>query len=659
MFGFGKYGKGRLSEMNTLKNEMVDMNAKVSKSHHSNELPKDNKKGVKKMDENMSHYNNGHGWKGKEQTESEFAKKPLNCEHCNKHVHPLIKSYTPIFVYILVILLFLFISFFTICLLPILYLTFKEKKYVCPICNRTLATSESSIKITRENKIITLQLQKFAIIVSEKYLALFLLLIFLIFFFYILRISTNMNFDSLAKGPNISVTWVDYLDDCGNKSQFRNSFNSAYNFKKKYYGNTIKWEGNVVQIREGFFSSNVLYIKMNPSEYKNNRPDVMALFNDSLINQVQHLQQNDLISFECTLIQISRNKDPHTCLLWNVALLKKYQNENVGIINFVKHMSIFDIINHDTNLNPFFIRSKDDQLEPEIIHTVDNDADNNDSNLSGYPSSHSSDSIKVINLSSTAPKVSGVMVDNEYIVNVDADDMDALSNITGLNYINPNHTDYKEAVYKQVLNDIQLNGKYPPSMVYSDLYDNNEDMDKMGILDSKLKLSLKDMDDTLGHRNVIEVINEEGEHIHHLNEVGSSYMDSSMFDTIYEHNTHIPYFNEEEHEIDADTYDSLVGHSKNDSIRFSSSNGQEVYINDYANSSNNVTISNGYDNIYVNKNPDTTESSILYDRNVEPEQTTISEPTQIEHSEKNQTNNVEIIINEGSNKNEEITEKPN
>ncbi|SCN59070.1 conserved Plasmodium protein, unknown function [Plasmodium chabaudi adami] len=640
MFGFGKYGKGRLSEMNVLENEMADMNAKVSKSDHSNEVSKENKKGLKKMDGKMNHYNNGHGWKGKEQAENELAKKPLNCEHCNKHVHPLIQSYTPVFVYVLVILLFLFISFFTICLLPILYLTFKEKKYVCPICNRTLATSESSIKITRENKIITFQLQKFAIIISEKYLALFLLLIFLIFFFYILRISTNMNFDSLAKGPNISATWIDYLDDCGNKSQFRNSFNTAYNFKKKYYGNTIRWEGNVVQIREGFFSSNVLYIKMNPSEYKNNRPDVMALFNDSLINQVQHLQQNDLISFECTLIQISRNKDPHTCLLWNVVLLKKRQNGNVGIINFVKHMSVFDIINHDTNLNPFFTHSKDDASEPEIVHTVDNDVDNNDSNLSGYPSNHSSDSIKVINLSSTIPKVSGVMVDNEYIVNVDADDIDALSNITGLNYINPNHVDYKEAVYKQVLNDIQLNGKAHPNMVYNDLYGNNEDMDKMGALDSKLKLSIEDMAGTPDHRNVIGIVNE----------VGIPYMDSKMFDTIYEHNSSVPYFNAEEHKIDVDTYHSLAG----DSINLSSPNGQNV------DNSDNVTISNASaGNADVNKNPDTSESSILYDRNVEAEQPTISMPTQIENSEQNQTNNVEIIINEGSNKNEDIPKQPN
>ncbi|SCM19433.1 conserved Plasmodium protein, unknown function [Plasmodium chabaudi adami] len=640
MFGFGKYGKGRLNEMNVLENEMADMNAKVSKSHHSNEVPKDNKKGLKKMDGKMNHYNNGHGWKGKEQAENELAKKPLNCEHCNKHVHPLIQSYTPVFVYVLVILLFLFISFFTICLLPILYLTFKEKKYVCPICNRTLATSESSIKITRENKIITFQLQKFAIIISEKYLALFLLLIFLIFFFYILRISTNMNFDSLAKGPNISATWIDYLDDCGNKSQFRNSFNTAYNFKKKYYGNTIRWEGNVVQIREGFFSSNVLYIKMNPSEYKNNRPDVMALFNDSLINQVQHLQQNDLISFECTLIQISRNKDPHTCLLWNVVLLKKRQNGNVGIINFVKHMSVFDIINHDTNLNPFFTHSKDDASEPEIVHTVDNDVDNNDSNLSGYPSNHSSDSIKVINLSSTIPKVSGVMVDNEYIVNVDADDIDALSNITGLNYINPNHVDYKEAVYKQVLNDIQLNGKAHPNMIYNDLYGNNEDMDKMGALDSKLKLSIEDMAGAPDHRNVIGIVNE----------VGIPYMDSKMFDTIYEHNSSVPYFNAEEHKIDVDTYHSLAG----DSINLSSPNGQNV------DNSDNVTISNASaGNVDVNKNPDTSESSILYDRNVEAEQPTISMPTQIENSEQNQTNNVEIIINEGSNKNEDIPKQPN
>ncbi|SBT31208.1 conserved Plasmodium protein, unknown function [Plasmodium ovale wallikeri] len=286
------------------------------------------------------------------------VKEVLNCSYCNKHVYAVVKTYTPVFVYILVFLLFLFISFFTIFLLPLLYLTFKQKKYSCPYCEKNLISSEKLFKIKRENQILTFQFPKCAIIISAKYLVLFLSLIFLIFFFYIIRITNHFNFENLAKGPYIKASWIDYLDDCGNKSQFRNKFNSIHNFKMKYDGNTIIWKGTFFQIKEGFFNNNSLYIKMEPSEYKYDKPDIRAIFNDSLISQIENLQKNDFIEFECTLIQISKNREPHLCILWNVLLLEKYQQKNFNVVDFVKHLSILDMINNHSNANPFFINLK-------------------------------------------------------------------------------------------------------------------------------------------------------------------------------------------------------------------------------------------------------------------------------------------------------------
>ncbi|EUT91695.1 hypothetical protein PFAG_00685 [Plasmodium falciparum Santa Lucia] len=316
------------------------------------------------------------------------VKEILNCDYCNKHVYPLIKTYTPLFVYIMIIILFVFISFFTIFLLPLLYLTFKQKKYICPYCEKNLTSSEKLFKVKRENQILTFQFPKCAIIISAKYLALFLSLIFLIFFFYIIRITSHFNLDNFVKGPYITSSWIDYLEDCGNKSQFRNKFNSIHNFKKLYYSNTVLWRGNFFQIKEGFLNSNSLYIKMNPSEYKYDRPDIRALFNNNLISQIENLQKNDYIEFECTLIEISKNKSPHLCLLWNVKLIEKYQPKNLSMVDFVKHLSILDMINSHANPNPFFINlnNKDSDApasikilhfssngfnEPNIIHTND------------------------------------------------------------------------------------------------------------------------------------------------------------------------------------------------------------------------------------------------------------------------------------------------
>ncbi|CRG98188.1 conserved Plasmodium protein, unknown function [Plasmodium gallinaceum] len=326
-------GKNKLTEMNVLQHEMNDLNINDN-VHNENE-------------------NN--------QTENDLneVKEVLNCNFCNKHVYPIVEKYTPMFVYIIVLLLFIFISFFTIFLLPLLYLTFKQKKYSCPLCKKKITSPEKIFKIKKENQILTFQFPKCAIIISVKYLILFLSLVFLIFLFYIIRKTSDFNLDNLAKGPYIKASWIEYLEDCGNKSQFRNKFYSIHNFKEKYYGNTIIWRGRFHHIKEGFFNSNSLFIRMNPSEYRYDKPDIRALFNNSLISQIENLQKNDFIEFECTLLEISKNRSSHLCLLWNVILLEKFEPKDFNVVDFIKHLSILDMISNNTNSNPFFINLDD------------------------------------------------------------------------------------------------------------------------------------------------------------------------------------------------------------------------------------------------------------------------------------------------------------
>ncbi|CAG9483354.1 conserved Plasmodium protein, unknown function [Plasmodium vivax] len=380
MLNFGGNGRTRLSEMNVLQNEMQEIN--INDSGSKNDYDDSTYNDASTCHDSNMVCNEGGCFKGEftpirndhsnsfsegtgvteEETEEESSgyddkqsKEVLNCDYCNKHVYAQVKTYTPPFVYLLVIILFLLISFFTIFLLPLLYLTFKQKKYTCPYCEKNLKSSEKLFQVKRENQILTFQFPKCAIIISAKYLALFLSLIFLIFFFYIIRISSNFNLDNLAKGPYITASWVDYLEDCGHKSQLRNKFNSIHNFKSKYDGYTVIWSGQFHQIKEGFFNSNSLFIRMNPSEYRYDKPDIRALFTDSLISQVESLQKNDVIEFECTLIQISKNKNPHLCILWNVTLMEKSEQSNFNVVDFVKHLSILDMINSSSNANPFFM----------------------------------------------------------------------------------------------------------------------------------------------------------------------------------------------------------------------------------------------------------------------------------------------------------------
>ncbi|EUD65071.1 hypothetical protein C922_04586 [Plasmodium inui San Antonio 1] len=393
MVNFGENGRTRLSEMNVLQNEMQEININDSGSkndyddntyndastcHDSNMVCNENGSFRGEFtpirNDNNNSFTEGTGLTEEEREEEpsgcndKESKEVLNCDYCNKHVYAQVKTYTPTFVYLLVIILFLLISFFTIFLIPLLYLTFKQKKYTCPLCKKNLKSTEKLIQVKRENQILTFQFPKCAIIISAKYLVLFLSLIFLIFFFYILRISSNFNLDNLAKGPYITASWMDYLEDCGHKSQLRNKFNSIHNFSIKYDGYTIIWRGQFHQIKEGFFNSNSLFIRMNPSEYRYDKPDIRALFTDSLIAQVENLQKNDLIEFECTLIQISKNRNPHLCILWNVTLIEKFQQTNFNVVDFVKHMTILDMINNSSNANPFFmnLNNKNGEMKRSI-----------------------------------------------------------------------------------------------------------------------------------------------------------------------------------------------------------------------------------------------------------------------------------------------------
>ncbi|CAA9986526.1 conserved Plasmodium protein, unknown function [Plasmodium knowlesi strain H] len=460
MINFSGNGRTGLSEMNVLQNEMQEINVKesgpnndyddntyndASTCHDSNMVSNEN--GCFKgeftpiRNEQINSFSEATGITEEETEEKpsgyddEQVKEVLNCAYCNKHVHAVVKTYTPTFVYILIIILFLLLSFFTIFLLPLLYLTFKQKKYTCPYCEKNLKkSSEKLIQVKRENQILTFQFPKCAIIISAKYLALFLSLIFLIFFFYIIRISSNFNLDNLSKGPYITASWVDYLEDCGHKSQLRNKFNSIHNFKNKYDGYTIIWTGHFYQIKEGFFNSNSLFIRMNPSEYRYDKPDIRALFTDSLISQVENLQKNDLIQFECTLIQISKNRNPHLCILWNVTLMEKYEPTNFNVVDFVKHMSIMDMINSSSNANPFFMNLTSNNGEVKrsikIVHLAPGELDAGlNGGLNGglsdsFPSDHLGDDLSEVDLFNTSNMLH---TNDEYVFNLREHQMNHLT----------------------------------------------------------------------------------------------------------------------------------------------------------------------------------------------------------------------------------------
>jgi hypothetical protein len=86
------------------------------------------------------------------------------------------------------------------------------------------------------------------------------------------------------KGLNLStLKWEDFVEDCGRKVIFSNAVRAKRNFELKYETHFVTWSGVVFakipshQINDPYIEEAIL-IKMNPSDSKEEYPDIQLLF---------------------------------------------------------------------------------------------------------------------------------------------------------------------------------------------------------------------------------------------------------------------------------------------------------------------------------------------------------------------------------------------
>merc|ERR1719421_279623 len=179
---------------------------------------------------------------------------------------------------------------------------------------------------------MTFKVGSCAVVLARKYVAILGGLIGLILLAYVFRATASGTGKEVPRGPDSPRTWEDFLMDCGPKSHLGPKASAMRVFQEKYYKKTLKWQGEVRQIREGvdiFFwhTKSVLLVRMHPTRYPTrDYPDIALLFGEERNKDVANFAPGDWIEFEATMSVHGRRGEPEVMTLWGARAAKKPDN---------------------------------------------------------------------------------------------------------------------------------------------------------------------------------------------------------------------------------------------------------------------------------------------------------------------------------------------
>jgi len=253
-----------------------------------------------------------------------------HCPHCNEDVTTFITYKASIATYVAAFTVWVIFGWASIFCLPLIFPAFKEDVHHCPTCLNILH-KKSRIRLPEfRADVMTLKLGNCAMVLSMKYVIIFVLIFVVIIIFQFLR-GVNL-FDLDDAGPFIPKTWNNFLDDCtprgyhnpslGGVARLSQKFDQMYRFKN------IKWEAEVVAVREGvnFFAwktDSMLVCRGIPPQYITMNPDMILMFSHDLEERVSEVIPPIFIRFNATMVGLGRRGTAHLLKLWDFEVIEK------------------------------------------------------------------------------------------------------------------------------------------------------------------------------------------------------------------------------------------------------------------------------------------------------------------------------------------------
>lgn len=262
-----------------------------------------------------------------------FGDAPANCgcPHCGRSITTFIDYEASWVSWVLSFVVWFSLGWMAFWLLPLLWPAFKDVVHHCPRCLNVVARRSRISLPTFRSEVMTFKVGSCAMVLARKYVVILAGLIATIFVVYLLRSQLPLHGQELSKGHLSTLSWEDFLNDCGMRpsSSFRRRSSANGAFEDKYRRRTFHWQGEVRQVREGldvlfFQTKSLVLLNMRPPRYARlDLADIVLIFDDERYKEVSILNIGDWVDFEATMLAHGHRGDPEVMALWHIAPIKK------------------------------------------------------------------------------------------------------------------------------------------------------------------------------------------------------------------------------------------------------------------------------------------------------------------------------------------------
>lgn len=247
------------------------------------------------------------------------------CPHCEKIITTFIDYEASWVTWVLAFTVWFSLGWMAMWVLPLLWPAFKDVVHHCPRCLNVIARKSRIALPTFRTEVMSFKIGNCAVVLARKYVIIFLILASVIAGFACLRSTMHIeNAPHFNKGPPSSLTWDDFIFDCGPRTSLRSRADTSRAFDRRYRGKTLKWQGEVRVIREGFEvlfmkTKSVLMMTMHPNRFpRRDAPDIALIFGEDLNKEVAVLNPGDWVEFEATMSAHGFRGDPEVMVMFHI-----------------------------------------------------------------------------------------------------------------------------------------------------------------------------------------------------------------------------------------------------------------------------------------------------------------------------------------------------
>jgi len=260
-----------------------------------------------------------------------FEQSPVHCicPHCERAVITFTDHEASWVTWLLGFVVWFSLGWLAFWVLPLLWPAFKDIVHHCPRCLNVIGRKPRVSLPTFRSEIMSFKIGSCAVVLARKYVFILVGLIGAIATVYILRNTVHLSTHEMPRGQDSSLTWDDFIYDCGPRTSLRHRASIQHAFEERYRRRLFTWQGEVHQIREGFDAfflrtKSVVLVRMYPPRYtRGELPDVALLFGEDRNSEVADLFPGDWVEFEATMTARGHRGDPEVMLLWHVKKVPK------------------------------------------------------------------------------------------------------------------------------------------------------------------------------------------------------------------------------------------------------------------------------------------------------------------------------------------------